>query len=350
MNRAEPVPRDAFHMREPRPFRVGMCLEVVDKKNPSLIRPAVITMIQDYYIKVLFIGWPERYAYWVDDDSSNIFPPGYCKKSGHPIECPLGELLGNFIKWKWKYWKNIEFKAKFFERMFFRADDFIYNSPENTCGTPGCRGIGNAKKTDAYTHTMPEDCPYQKNNWTADENQLRPNRIDRKHKAVNSAFNIGAGLSRKVPANPAFDKVQVSLQPTLNPTELAAMSSKDVEIFRRLQASANFLLENRKALSELRDQWIDRLKPLRPVQIMAAEKNPMNWNRDEVATFVSQLPNCSMLGTTFAEHDIDGLALLSLRQSDMIDIMGLSMGSAIKVFNRIVLLREECNTHYIRYE
>lgn len=93
MNRAEPVPRDAFHMRDPKPFTVGMCLEVVDKKNPSLIRPAVITQIQDYYIKVLFIGWPDRYAYWVDDDSSNIFPPGYCKKTGHPIECPLGELM-----------------------------------------------------------------------------------------------------------------------------------------------------------------------------------------------------------------------------------------------------------------
>lgn len=70
-----------------------MALEVVDKKNSTLIRPAVITMVQEYQIKVLFIGWPEKYAYWVDDDSCDIFPPGYCKKTGHPIECPLGELI-----------------------------------------------------------------------------------------------------------------------------------------------------------------------------------------------------------------------------------------------------------------
>lgn len=179
---------------------------------------------------------------------------------------------------------------------------------------------------------------------------MRPSRVDRKHKAINTAFNIGAGPSRKVSVNPAFEKVQVSLQPTLNPTELAAMSSKDVEIFRRLQVSANFLLENQKFIAEVRDRWIERMKPLRPVQVLAAAKNPLNWTTEEVAAFVSQLPNCSMLGTTFSEHEIDGVAFLSLRQDDMVDIMGLSIGSAIKVFNRIVFLREECNAHYIRYK
>lgn len=232
----------------------------------------------------------------------------------------------------------------------FLKTDFIYELPKNTCGTAGCRGIGNGKRPEVNTHSTLDECPYEKDNWSADERTLRPSRVDRKHKSINSAFNIGAGPSRKVSVNPAFEKVQVSLQKTLNPAELAAMSRKDVEIFRRLQVSAQFLLENHKTLSELRNQWIDRLKPLRPVKVLAASKNPMNWSKEEVASFVSALPNCSLLGTTFLENDIDGLAFLSLRQSDMIDIMGLTVGSAIKVFNRIVLLREECNTHYIRYE
>lgn len=195
-----------------------------------------------------------------------------------------------------------------------------------------------------------EECPYEKKNWEANDIETVPNRVDRKHKAINSAFNTGAGPSRKVSVNPAFEKVQVSLQPTLNPAELAAMSSKDVEIFRRLQVSANFLLANRKELIHIHDQWLDRLKPLRPVQILAAAKNPLHWTQEEVAQFVSELPNCSMLGSTFLDHEIDGLAFLSLRQSDMIEIMGLSFGSSTKVFSRIQLLREECNAHYIKYE
>lgn len=211
----------------------------------------------------------------------------------------------------------------------------------------GCRGIGNGKRPDVCTHSTLEECPYEDKNWSAVNS--RPNRVDRKHKAINRGFNVGAGPSRKVSVNPAFEKVQVSLQKTLNPAELASMSSKDVEIFRRLQVSANFLLENRKTLSDLHDKWIDRLQPLRPVQVLAAAKNPLNWSKEQVASFVSQLPNCASIGPKFIEHDIDGVGFLSLRQSDMVDIMELSMGAAIKVFNRIMLLREECNTQYIRY-
>lgn len=70
-----------------------MAIEIVDKKNPSVIRPASIVMIDDYEIKVLFIGWPEKYAYWVDDDSPDIHPVNWAQKTGHPIELPSGKFL-----------------------------------------------------------------------------------------------------------------------------------------------------------------------------------------------------------------------------------------------------------------
>lgn len=211
----------------------------------------------------------------------------------------------------------------------------------------GCRGIGNGKRPDVCAHSTLEECPYEDKNWSTPDSEMRPNRVE--FKTINKAFNVGAGPSRKVSVNPAFEKVQISLQRTLNPAELAAMSSKDAEIFRRLQVSASFLLENQKTLSDIRDKWIDRLQPLRSVHVLAAAKNPLNWSKEEVAAFVSQLPNCGSIGAKFIENEIDGLAFLSLRQSDMIDIMELSVGAAIKVFNRIMLLREECNTQYIRY-
>lgn len=69
-----------------------MALEIVDKKNPSLIRPASIVMVDEYEIKVLFIGWPDTYAYWVDDDSPDIHPPNWARMTGHPIE----NVAGNY--------------------------------------------------------------------------------------------------------------------------------------------------------------------------------------------------------------------------------------------------------------
>lgn len=121
MNRAEEVPKEAFHMRSRVPFEVGMALEVVDKKNPSLIRPAIIKNIDDYFIQVQFIGWPEEYGFWIDDDSCDIFPPGYCKKTGHPIECPLGEFLDYLNRLINGKFGNSEFFLQKFEnfRQFF---------------------------------------------------------------------------------------------------------------------------------------------------------------------------------------------------------------------------------------
>lgn len=71
-------------------FKIGMKLEVVDKKNPSLIRPATVISIDEYEIKVLFDGWSEQYAFWINDDSPNLYPVGWCESTGHELEPPPG--------------------------------------------------------------------------------------------------------------------------------------------------------------------------------------------------------------------------------------------------------------------
>lgn len=151
--------------------------------------------------------------------------------------------------------------------------------------------------------------------------------------------------------NPALNSTQTSLQSFFSPIQLTTMSPKQVELFRRLQVSAKILSENFNSLTKLRDHWINKMEPVRPIQISTSFKNPLNWSVTEVAIFVSQLPNCSisMTGQVFIEHEIDGVAFLSLRQNDMVEIMGLSLGTALKVFNRILFLREECNAHYIQH-
>lgn len=185
-------------------------------------------------------------------------------------------------------------------------------------------------------------------NWLCANLQTRPNRIEqRKNRAVPQSGSSGGRI--RVNRNPALTSAQISLQPALNPIELATMSPKRVQAFRRLQVSARHLIKNFDHLNQLRDHWINKIEPVQPVELSASLKNPLNWSVGEVASFVSQLPNCSMIGQTFIQHDIDGIAFLSLRRSDMVDIMGLSLGTAIKVFNRILFLREECNAHYIKY-
>lgn len=67
-----------------------MKLEAVDKRNQILIRVATIVEVEDYRIKLHFDGWFEEYDYWVDDDCPDIHPPGWCAKTCHPLQPPLG--------------------------------------------------------------------------------------------------------------------------------------------------------------------------------------------------------------------------------------------------------------------
>lgn len=140
-----------------------------------------------------------------------------------------------------------------------------------------------------------------------------------------------------------------SFKPMLNPPELLNMPPRDVEMYRRLQVTTSHLLVNSANLSILHNKWLDKLRPLKHVIDLCNNKNPLNWTIKEVADFVVRLPNCSKLGKIFTAHEIDGLAFLSLRQSDMTQRMGLNLGASIKIFNRILFLREECNAKYIRY-
>lgn len=211
-------------------------------------------------------------------------------------------------------------------------------------------GLGNGRNMEQTAHVHLDECPYQMDNWRVENSSMLPTRIERKQ-SVNNWFNTGAGPCRtRITNNPSLEKAQVSLQPFLNPVELVSMSSKDVEMFRRLQASSSFLLDNRGPMAKLHDQWFDRVPLQQHVQISASKKNPLHWTADEVAEFVTKIKNCAEVDQLFLEHEIDGLAFLSLRQSDLVDIMGLSLGVAIKIYNRVVALREECNANYISYE
>lgn len=226
--------------------------------------------------------------------------------------------------------------------------DSIYKYPIHSCGVSGCRGIGNGKKPDLNRHSTFGECPYNLNFWKCDLSTTIPNRI--KRNAVNESLNSHLWARFRTKTNPAMDRAQVSLQSALSPIQLASMTRKEVELFRRLQVSADFLLANQKSLAGLRNEWVERMKPTDLVTISAAAENPLRWSIDKVVKFITEIPNCSDLGGIFVEHEIDGSALLSLRQDDMIHRMGLSIGAAIKIHNRIVFLREECNANYIRYE
>lgn len=92
LNGAEMAPSKIFLKEPPGPktnlFQVGQKLEAVDKKNPQLICTATIGAIKNEQIHVTFDGWRGAFDYWCRFDSRDIFPVGWCAKSGHPMQPP----------------------------------------------------------------------------------------------------------------------------------------------------------------------------------------------------------------------------------------------------------------------
>lgn len=63
-------------------FEIGQKLEAIDPENSSLFCVCTIVAKCGYRIKLRFDGYPAAYDFWTNADSMNIFPAGWCSKTG----------------------------------------------------------------------------------------------------------------------------------------------------------------------------------------------------------------------------------------------------------------------------
>ncbi|XP_043544975.1 lethal(3)malignant brain tumor-like protein 4 isoform X4 [Chiloscyllium plagiosum] len=102
--KGQPTPRNLFKVQNatvtPSGFRVGMKLEAVDRKNPSLICVASVTDIVDNRFLVHFDNWDDTYDYWCDASSPYIHPVGWCQEQGKTLTPPQGYSDAENFSWK----------------------------------------------------------------------------------------------------------------------------------------------------------------------------------------------------------------------------------------------------------
>ncbi|NXT61897.1 LMBL3 protein, partial [Chaetops frenatus] len=71
-------------------FKVGMKLEGVDPEHQSIYCVLTVAEVCGYRIRLHFDGYPDCYDFWVNADSSDIHPVGWCEKTGHKLHPPKG--------------------------------------------------------------------------------------------------------------------------------------------------------------------------------------------------------------------------------------------------------------------
>lgn len=77
-------------------FKVGMRMEAIDPTHPSLFCVVSVAEVQGFRMRLHFDEYPEVYDYWVNADSIDIFPPGWCEKNHRNLKPPLSYSPSNF--------------------------------------------------------------------------------------------------------------------------------------------------------------------------------------------------------------------------------------------------------------
>uniref|UniRef100_A0A3Q4AJB5 SAM domain-containing protein n=1 Tax=Mola mola TaxID=94237 RepID=A0A3Q4AJB5_MOLML len=315
------APARAFKPRPPHGFQIGMKVEAVDKRNPMLIRVATIVDTEDHRLKIHFDGWSSEYDYWVETDCPDLHPVGWCQKTGHPLQHPNG------------------------------SSD-LFAAPGQGCPTPGCNGVGHIRGPRYGTHYTLVSCPYSEMNLNKEG--LLPDRLSGErplalcgpqprgrrpdqHTSTTQTSSTsdqpeGAedSQSRTAPL-PKYLKMHYVKEEIGDGKDAVSLQQALHESVFSPGISAS--PPHRVALC-----W-DKHCQLLPEVLGLSAKRVATWNSEEVAGFVKGLPGCKEHAATFKTEQIDGEAFLLLTQADIVKILSIKLGPALKIYNSILMLK-----------
>ncbi|XP_071519932.1 uncharacterized protein [Panulirus ornatus] len=74
-------------------FEEGMALESADLMDPRLVCVATVKEVKGRLLKVHFDGWESDFDQWIDYQSPDIYPVGWCDMSGYRLEGPKSQVI-----------------------------------------------------------------------------------------------------------------------------------------------------------------------------------------------------------------------------------------------------------------
>ncbi|KAM3830106.1 lethal(3)malignant brain tumor-like protein 4 [Vipera latastei] len=355
---SQAAPARAFKLRPAHGFQTNMKLEAVDKRNPMLIRVATIIEKDDHRVKIHFDAWDHAFDFWVDADSPDIHPIGWCAKTGHALQLPPGIVSAAM-------------------------------PAGQVCPTPGCQGLGHVRGPRYGTHYTLIGCPYSETSRTKEgllQDRLggekpspgsaaaKPKKPDisvqltdlqedsppsrksstqegersgrssvhsfseqsetsqEKDWAEGETSTITKIRAKRIGCSHSYIKLQLVKQEAEGgrDTAFALQQALHQSVFMP-SLSAN-------PTQRLHLCWEQHCKLLPEVSGLTA-KNVAKWSVEEVAGFVQRLPGCKEQASLFRQEQIDGEAFLLLNQSDIVKILSIKLGPALKIYNAILMFK-----------
>jgi hypothetical protein len=121
-----------------------------------------------------------------------------------------------------------------------------------------------------------------------------------------------------------------------------AVEESGKDLATRMNVSETFVEDYGPQLKYSFSIWKKNSKVLERASVDdESTENPIEWNVYNVCSFISKIIDDKKVIAKFREQEVDGAALIAMCQEDLMGLMNIKMGTAIKIYNRIMYLREE---------
>uniref|UniRef100_A0A2M4BAC6 Putative polycomb group protein scm/l3mbt tumor-supressor in n=1 Tax=Anopheles marajoara TaxID=58244 RepID=A0A2M4BAC6_9DIPT len=386
-----PATEDIFHREQIRQrFQVGMKLESADLMDPRLICVATISRVVGRLLKVHFDGWDDEYDQWLDSESPDIYPIGWCVLVGHKLEGPRilpkipptqkvsPKTTKKGVKRKKKLkteptgahnedcesraqpapttrTARIKKEQQHFEQQKQLSTAQLEYSSHLTVPSSHQQGYGDVTNTLLMNHHLHPAhgglLPSSLQAFIKHEPNHDPSTtLLSETSALGPIFDHSTGTDSVYGDERTEDEDGESSSATGHPSTAPSSEIADNELEKvipRLLNSDMLVNSNSPDSSGVvpgtsgnsQNNSNGSSGPAATVGIAGSNQiSPENWEVKDVATFLV-INDCGVHTEQFVQNCIDGKRLLELSKDDIITLLSLKVGPALKIFDLIQQLK-----------